>query len=1142
MGRITSNVGLISGIPIANTVDQLIALQARPRDLLTDLNDSLEQEQLALTDLSARLISLRLGAQKLGLESFFDQREVSSSDSTLLTATSTGTPALGSFEFTPLQTVQAHQLLSSGVQSGQTALGGGSFSVRFGGFLNSDTELDVLNGGAGLTRGTIRITDRSGASAEIDLRTALTVNDVLTAINKNTTIDVRAEVHGDRFRLVDVSGGSGNLRVDELGSTTAASLGLAGVDTAANSVDGQDVVRLFEELSLSRLNDGHGIRFDRFDDDLEITFRDNSDPLKIDFNTLAVLGTKASGTTNAAGGINAQITFTAVEAGSDFDGVVIQFQDNASVTAGNETVAYDDVNKTLTFQIDAGNTTADQVIAALAADEDASAVFAAATVDGGNGNGLVDVADTAVTSGPPAKATTPGTLDANAQITFTAVTPGSTLDGVQFQFVDDAGVTQGNETIDVDLSGSDPTITIRIDAGNTTANDVIAAFNADAAASAAFTAAPTSGSDGTGVVSTSDTATSSGGAIVEPQPANIELTLGDVLATLNSADPTRLSAAISADGERIELTDLTADAGGSFTVRELNGSRAAYDLGLVSPASAETLSGRRIFAGLNTTLLSSLNGGQGLSDLGQIQITDRSGATATVDLSGAAAIDDVLEAINDAAVAVVAQVNTAGNGIEIVDASGATTNNLIVANADATNTADQLNIAVDDTVTSINSGSLERQTVSENTTLAELNGGAGVASGTLTITDSSGQSAVLDLSPSEITTVGDVLIEIGRLGIGVEARINDTGDGILLVDTAGGATTLSVAEGNRTAARDLRLLGEAETIDFGEGPVQVIDGTTTATFELDTEDTLDDLVQQIVDADLGISATTFNDGSAGKPVHLLLTSDRAGKAGELLVDTSQIALAFSETAAARDARLLFGSPDNTNLGVLATSNTNTFGDVLPDVSLKIQQSSSSPVTVTVGNTNEALVEELQEFVADYNEIRTRLAELTAFDVETGQKGILVGDSAALRLDVDFSNLLSGVFSGAGTIRSLETVGISIESDGTLTFDENRFQERFAEDSDSVREFFITEEFGFADRTTALVDQLAAADNSLLLNRIESLAAKVTANNSRIEFLNEQLEGERERLLNDFIRMEQAIAEIQNALSSISTLAPLPILF
>jgi len=184
----------------------------------------------------------------------------------------------------------------------------------------------------------------------------------------------------------------------------------------------------------------------------------------------------------------------------------------------------------------------------------------------------------------------------------------------------------------------------------------------------------------------------------------------------------------------------------------------------------------------------------------------------------------------------------------------------------------------------------------------------------------------------------------------------------------------------------------------------------------------------------------------------------------------------------------------------------------------------------------------EELKPDGLSARTRLAELTAFDVETGQKGILVGDSAALRLDVDFSNLLSGVFSGAGTIRSLETVGISIESDGTLTFDENRFQERFAEDSDSVREFFITEEFGFADRTTALVDQLAAADNSLLLNRIESLAAKVTANNSRIEFLNEQLEGERERLLNDFIRMEQAIAEIQNALSSISTLAPLPILF
>ena len=1139
MGRITSSVGLISGIPIQSTVDQLIALQAKPRDLLKNLNDTLSQEQFAVTDLSARLISLRLSSQKLGLDSFFDQRKVDSSDPSALSAVSTGSPAIGSFEFTPLQTVQANQQLGSGLSSADTPLGGGSFSIRFGGFVDTNTELGFLNGGGGFERGQIRITDRSGASADIDLRFARTADDVLAAVNNTTGINVRLETSGDRFRLVDTSGGTGNLKVQELGATTAASLGLAGIDVAANSADGQDVVQLFDGLSLNRVNDGRGIRFDRFSNDLQISFRDNSGPLQIDFSRLAVLGTKARTTTNAANGVDAQIDFTAVQAGSQFEGVTVVFQDNAAITAGNETVVYDDTAKTLTFQIDAGATTANNIISALAADTTANQVFTAAPPTGGNGTGLIDVTDTAVTTGPPATAITPGTLDGNARVTFTAVTPGSAFDGIRFDFVNDDTVTQGNETVTLDLNSSTPKIIFNIDEGNTTANDIVAALNNDPAASAVFTANLDTGSDGTGIISTSDTTTSAGGAIVEPLAAKNELTLGEVLATLNEADPTRLQAAISADGKRIELTDLTTDAGGTFTVTELNGSRAAYDLGLTTAASGGVITGGRLLSGLNTTLLSSLNGGQGISGLGQIQLTDRAGASATIDLAGLETLDQVLAVINAAPVAITAQINNARNGIVLSDTSGSTSGNLVVANADSTGTADLLGVAVNAAVSSVDSGNLRRQTVSENTSLADLNGGAGVASGTLTITDTTGKSALLDLSPSEIKTVGDVLVEIGRLNLGINARINDAGDGIILIDTAGGATQLGVTEGDRTTARDLHLLGAATTVDLGNGPVQAIDGSTTLTVNLSATDTLNDLIDQLSGFDAGFSATTFNDGSSSNPIHLLLNSQNAGTAGALLVDASNVGFSVSETVAARDALLLFGSPDNANLGILASSNTNTFQNVIPDVLLTIGKSSSAPVTVSISSTNEKLLDEINSFVDNYNAVRTRLADLTRFNPETGDRGILVGDSAALRVDVDLLNLLSGGFSGAGSIRSLETIGISVKGDGTLEFDSTKLDQRFQDDPNSVRDFFTTEDVGFSDRFSTLIDQLAAGDNSLLLNRIDSLSSTIQTNSDRIDFLNKRLDSQREQLLNKFIQMEQAIAKSKNSLTALQGLVPLP---
>ena len=59
----------------------------------------------------------------------------------------------------------------------------------------------------------------------------------------------------------------------------------------------------------------------------------------------------------------------------------------------------------------------------------------------------------------------------------------------------------------------------------------------------------------------------------------------------------------------------------------------AEELGLTATAVGDTITGSRLISGLKTTLLGSLAGGDGLGTLGASQLTDRSGATASVDLS-----------------------------------------------------------------------------------------------------------------------------------------------------------------------------------------------------------------------------------------------------------------------------------------------------------------------------------------------------------------------------------------------------------------------------------------------------------------------------------------------------------------------------
>ena len=914
MGRIQSNIGLITGMPIGETVDKLMALAARPRDMLAERNTGIEAEQLALSSLSASLLGVKYLSDKLGSDSLYDVRSASTSNSDVLTARVTGQPPKGTYQFTPLRMVQSQQLLSSGFRSDSDPLGAGKLTFRFGAHLERSAGLEHFNDGEGIDRGKIRITDRAGASAEIDLSTVRSVDDVLEAINADTTVEVTAVAQSGGFRLIDNTGQTAsNLKVEEVsGGTTAQSLGLGGIDVAGNTADGLEMIRLYDDISLDALNDGSGVLVDQVLEDIEYELSD--------------------GTT-----------------------------------------------------------------------------------------GQIDLSPI--------------------------------------------------------LSGSSTVVR--------------------------------------------------------------EQTLGEMLEVINAAEPDKLRAEIASDGQRLVITDLTAGSG-TFQLESLYDSSALADLGLDGQAVDGVITGRRLIGGAKTVLLSSLSGGDGLGGLGLLDLTDRNGDSETVDLADAETLEELIDTVNDASVGIVASLNNARTGIVLTDTTGGYAGNMIVANGDAqTSTADKLSIAVDDAVNSVSSGDMHLQVIAHGTALDEMNGGAGVGRGTITIVDTDGISRKLDLSKNDIQTIGDVIQEINRLSLGVRAEINDNGDGIRLRDTAHGLGTLEVKEGGSSAAADLHLLGSVEEVNLDGETTQVIDGSTTYTVELDADDSLTDLVEKINELGGGATATMFSDGSS-KPHRLSLASDEAGKAGKMIFDTSELGFSLIETVKAQDAMLVFGQASLAASSVLVTSSSNTFNDVLAGVSLTVKTASSSPVTVTVSETNASLIATIEGMVESYNSFRKTLGQLTEFNVETETAAALTGDSAALRLDTDLSYMLSGRFFGAGSIRSLAQIGIDIGKDGTLTFSRSEFDAKYAADSGAVRDFLTTEDLGFADKFGGLIDQLGAAETSLLTNRTNTLATKIQQNQARLDQLDARLELQSEQMYLKFYRMEEAIGKMQNSLSIVAAIQPIAI--
>ena len=291
-----------------------------------------------------------------------------------------------------------------------------------------------------------------------------------------------------------------------------------------------------------------------------------------------------------------------------------------------------------------------------------------------------------------------------------------------------------------------------------------------------------------------------GGAIVISNGATTKTvdlstadTIGNVIDLINAAGVGGITASIAPGGAGLLLSATGAD---NITITD-SGGTCATDLGIVraTPAGAGVgITG----APLNPNLtplnnLADLRGGLGI-DLSGLIVTNGQ-TTATIDLSTATTVEDLLNRINQSGTGVRARLSDNGTGIDILNPVQGT-KMTIAENGGAT--------AADLGVRSFSPSSL----------LAELNGGKGVttvAGADIQITRRDGSNFSVDLS--NLNTIQDVInaINTADAGGGVTASFATTGNGIILTDsTVGGSLTVAALNAS-PAAVDLGIQASSTT-------------------------------------------------------------------------------------------------------------------------------------------------------------------------------------------------------------------------------------------------------------------------------------------------------------------------------------------
>jgi flagellar hook-associated protein 2 len=320
--------------------------------------------------------------------------------------------------------------------------------------------------------------------------------------------------------------------------------------------------------------------------------------------------------------------------------------------------------------------------------------------------------------------------------------------------------------------------------------------------------------------------------------------------------------------------------------------------------------------------------------------------------------------------------------------------------------------------------------------------------------------------------------------------------------------------------------------------IRKADGTTVVgTVDVAAGGSLSDAVTAINEADLGVRATIVTLGTNRH--RLQLTSTTPGLGGGFVVKSATetdatVGAAFTTTREGQDATLDLGT------GVLATSTTNTFAELIPGVSLTISRADGVAATVTVDSDQEAVATKMQTLVDAVNSALSNVKTYTSN--APGSTAALKGDYAVTSLA---GRLLDAVSGAVGTFGSPAKLGIQLTRDGKVTFDKAAFMTAVKDDP-AVAQALIAgaPASNGPDGVVGGVDDVPAATGVAARLLDVAKAASDTATGSlgsmakgqesrakdiqnRIEAWDLRLAKRREMLTRQFTGMETALSALRN---------------
>ncbi|MFZ0498415.1 MAG: flagellar filament capping protein FliD [Steroidobacteraceae bacterium] len=290
------------------------------------------------------------------------------------------------------------------------------------------------------------------------------------------------------------------------------------------------------------------------------------------------------------------------------------------------------------------------------------------------------------------------------------------------------------------------------------------------------------------------------------------------------------------------------------------------------------------------------------------------------------------------------------------------------------------------------------------------------------------------------------------------------------------------------------------------------------------------------------SVVTGTDGA-----HLVLTSSLTGASNSIQVaetdgGTGLSDLTYGTGNTGNYTEPAGGTPQDAEFsiaGVAYTSASNTVTDALSGVTLSLAGTTTTtsasgtttdtPASLTVATNTSSIVTNIQAFVAAYNTMQSSLASLGSYSSTTDTAGPMMGNPLLLGIQNELNSALySIVDTGSSTYNSLASIGITTNSDGSLSLNQTTLSTALSSDYSAVSQLFS----GTSGVATSLNNQITSdlASGGPIATTSQTLVSQENALTQQSDQLQQQMNALSASLTQQYSSLNTLLSSLQTTSS------------